>query len=216
MLGCFYTSIFKSSDIILYSDDACLANSSTSEFWFLGTYVKTTWSNSWVRWFVNLRYFCILSSFASHSPFICPITNLESLWRSNFLAPKAFLILSLINMASYSASLLVVGNWSCTLYPRTSPSGVMMMTLTPPLFRADDPSVWIVHLFDSSRISFSSGIVNSTTKSTNACALIVVLGWYSMSNWLSLITHYSILPAASSLFIDFLIGWSIITLIGFA
>ena len=59
-------------------------------------------------------------------------------------------------------------------------------------------------------------MVNSGMKSTNARALIVVLGWYSMSNWLSLIAHWTILPAASGLFIDFLMGWSIITKIRFA
>ena len=51
------------------------------------------------------------SSFlASYSPFVCPITSLESLLRSRFLALKALPILSPISMASYSASLLVAGN----------------------------------------------------------------------------------------------------------
>ena len=53
-------------------------------------------------------------------------------------------------------------------------------------------------------------------KSTKAYALMAVLGWYSMSNWLSSIAHWTILPAASSLFMDFLIGWSVITRMGFA
>ena len=53
-------------------------------------------------------------------------------------------------------------------------------------------------------------------KSANAYVLIVVLGWYSMSNWLSLIFHWTILLAASSLFIDFLTGWFVITKIGFS
>ena len=50
------------------------------------------------------------SFFASYSPFVCPITSLESLLRSRFLALKALPILSPISMASYSASLLVAGN----------------------------------------------------------------------------------------------------------
>lgn len=110
MLGHFCTSTFQSGDIVPSSNDACLATSSAFKFWFLGTYVKSTRSNSWVRWFVNLRYLCILSSFVLYSPFICPITSLESLLRSMFLAPKALLILSPVSMASYSALLLVAGN----------------------------------------------------------------------------------------------------------
>ena len=52
-------------------------------------------------------------------------------------------------------------------------------------------------------------------KFAKAYALITVLGWYSMSNWLSSIAHWTILPTASGLFINFLIGWSVITKIGF-
>jgi len=37
-----------------------------------------------------------------------------------------------------------------------------------------------------------------------------------MSNWLSLTAHYTIHLAASDLFIAFLIGWSVMTRIGFA
>ena len=53
-------------------------------------------------------------------------------------------------------------------------------------------------------------------KSTRAYALMAILGWYLMSNWLSLIAHWTILPATSGLFMDFLIGWSVITKMGFA
>ena len=63
------------------------------------------------------------------------------------------------------------------------------MTVTPLLFQADESSVWIVNLFVSSVAPSSSGIVNSAIKFANACALIAVLGWYSMLNWLSLIAH---------------------------
>ena len=62
----------------------------------------------------------------------------------------------------------------------------------------------------------SSRTVNSEMKSANAYALIAVLGWYLMSNWLSSIFHWTILLTASSLFIDFLMGWFVITKIGFA
>ena len=134
VLGCLYNSTFKLGEPVLSSNNACLAISSASKFWFWGTCMKSTWSYSWTSWFVSLRYFCILPSFASYSPFICHITNLESLLRSMFLAPKAFLVLSFVSMVSYFASLLVVGNWSRTPYLRVSPSGVLMMTPTPHLF----------------------------------------------------------------------------------
>ena len=45
---------------------------------------------------------------------------------------------------------------------------------------------------------------------------MAVLGRYSISNWLSSIAYWIILLAASGLFIDFLMGWSVITRIGFA
>ena len=182
MLGYFWTSIFRSGGIDPSSDDAYLATSSTFEFWFWGTCMKATWSNSWAKCFVNLWYLCIPSSFALYSPFIYLITNLESLWRSRFLAPNAFPILSPVSMASYSASLLVAGYWSCTPYLSAFPSRVMMITLAPPFFQNDEPSVRIVHLSELSWTSSSLGTVNSTTKFTNACALTAVLGWYLMSN----------------------------------
>ena len=134
ILGCLSTSTFKSGELIPSFDDACLATSSASEFWLQGTCLKPTWLNSWTNWFVNLRYFCILFSFSLYSPFICPITSLESLLRSRFLAPKALLILSPVSMTLYSASLLVARNWSRTPYLKVSPLGVLMITPTPPLF----------------------------------------------------------------------------------
>ena len=53
-------------------------------------------------------------------------------------------------------------------------------------------------------------------KSAKACALIAVLGRYSISNWLSSIAHWIILPVTSGLFMDFFIGWSVITRIWLA
>ena len=134
MLGYFWTSTFRFGGMDHSFDNACLAISSASEFWFLGIYVNSTRSNSWAKCSDSLSYFCILSSFTLHSPFIFPITNLELLWRSRFLAPNAFPTLSPVSMASYSASLLVAGNWSCIPYLSTFPSGVMKMTPTPFFF----------------------------------------------------------------------------------
>ena len=114
MLRCLCNSTFKSSRFIPSSDNACLATLSASEFWLHGTCMKSSWSNSWINWLINLRYFCIWPSFASYSPFICPITSLELLLRSMFLAPRAFSILSPISTTSYSTSLLVARNWSHT------------------------------------------------------------------------------------------------------
>jgi len=66
---------------------------------------------------------------------------------------------------------------------------VVMKTPTRPLFWADKPSVYIVHYSVSSiRLSLSRR-VNSVMKFAKAYDLMVVLGWYSMSNWLSSISH---------------------------
>ena len=128
MLRCFYTSTFKSSKLVRSSDDACLTTSPASEFWLRGTCVKSTWLNSQTSWFLNLRYFCILPQFTSYSSLICPITSLELLLRSMFLAPKAFPILSPNSMASYFVLLLGARNCSCTPYLRISYSKVLMTT----------------------------------------------------------------------------------------
>ena len=114
--------------VVSSSDNAILATSSTTIFWVLGIYTNSTLSNPWVRWFVNLRFFCILSSFASYSPLICPITSFELFWTNRFWAPSTFPSLSSISIPSYSASLLVAKNFSWTLYLSTSPSRVAMTT----------------------------------------------------------------------------------------
>ena len=100
------------------------------------------------------------------------------------------------------------------MYFRTSPSGEVMTTPTPPLPFSDDPLVCIVHN-SAMPIELSSGMVNSAMKSANTWAFIVVQGLYSMLNWLSLTAHYTIRPTASGLFIAFLIGWSVMTRIKF-
>ena len=166
----------------LSSNDAYFMISSTIMFWLLRICTNSTLSNSCVKCFVSLRYFCILSSFDSYSSFICPITSLESLWRSRFLASRAFPTLSPVNIPSYSASLLVAGNFSWTSYLSICLSRVMMTTHTPPFFWAVEPSVCIVHRSVSSGRLSSSGRVNSAMKSAKAYALVAVLGWYSMSN----------------------------------
>ena len=112
MLGHFWISIFKSILVGPSSNDASFVISSATTFWLLGICANSTQSNSCVRCFVNLRYFCILSSFASYSSFICPTISFESLLRSKFLAPSAFPTLSLVSIPSYSVSLLVAGNFS--------------------------------------------------------------------------------------------------------
>ena len=81
-----------------------------------------------------------------------------------------------------------------------------MTTPTPPLFWADESSVCIVHCPTSLVRLSLSGDVNSAMKSAKACALMAVLGWYSMLNWLSSVAHRIILPTASGFFMGFLIG----------
>ena len=107
MLGRFWTSMFNSMLVDPSSDEAIFAIKFTAVFWPLGIYTNSNLSNSWARCFVSLRYFYILSSFASYSSLIYLITNFESLWMSKFLTPSAFPSLSPISIPSYSASLLV-------------------------------------------------------------------------------------------------------------
>ena len=89
------------------------------------------------------------------------------------------------------------------------------MTPTPPLPLADDPTICTVHDFATS-VGLSSGMVNSAMKSTSTWAFIAVRGLYSTLNWLSSTAHCTIRPAASGLFVAFLIGWFVVTRIGLA
>ena len=145
-----------------------------------GNLYKLYLINSWVRCFVSRRYFYILSSFVSYFSLICPITSFESFWTNRFLTPSAFPSLSPISIPSYLASLLVVENFSWTPYLSTSPSGVVITTLTPPLCWADEPSICTVHRSTLLVRLPSSRRVNSTMKSAKAYALMAILGWYSM------------------------------------
>ena len=120
------------------------AISSTSTFWSRGIWTNSVRLKLLTNWFVNLRYFCILVSFASNSSLICHMTSYESLLSKMFLAPSAWAILSLVNIAPYFASLLVTGNLSWTPCFKMSPSREVMTTPAPPLFWVDDLSVRIV------------------------------------------------------------------------
>ena len=114
---------------------------------------------------------------------------------------------NLVRRALYSASLLVVGNWSRTAYWITSFSSDSRTTPTPLASLLDDPSTFIVYQASSSL--FSTPKVNSAIKLANAWALMAVWGRHLTSNFPNSIAHKTNHPAASSLFIAFFIGWSI-------
>ena len=204
MLGEFCSSNFQSFILSWLSAEALRATSSASVFWSRGIWTNSAWRKVLTSWFTNLRYFCILVSFASKSPLTCPMMSYELLLSTIFSTLSALDILSPISKASYSASLLVIGNLSWAPYLRTSFSGeVMTMPALPP-FCVDNPSVFIVQR--SSWLFASSGVVNSAMKSANAWAFIAIRGRYSTSNWLSSMAYCTIHPAALGLFITFLIG----------
>ena len=60
ILGNFCISSFRSGRLVLSSDDAHLATSTTSKFWLRGICLKFVCSNSPIIWFVSFKYFCIL------------------------------------------------------------------------------------------------------------------------------------------------------------
>ena len=112
MLGRFWTSMSNSILVDPSFEKAIFAILSVATFWPFGICTNSNLSNSRARCFVSLRYFCILSSFASYSSLIYLITNFEVLWMSRFLSLSAFLSLSPVSIPSYLASLLVAGNFS--------------------------------------------------------------------------------------------------------
>ena len=180
MLGEFCSSNFQSFILSWLSIEALRATSSAFVFWSRGIWTNSVWRKVLTSWFTNLRYFYILVSFASKSPLTCPMTSYKSLLSTIFSALSALAILSPVGKASYSASLLVIGNLSWTPYLRTSFPGEVMTMPALPLFCVDDPSVFIVQR--SSWLFASLGVVNSTMKSANAWTFIAVWGRYSTSN----------------------------------
>ena len=114
-----------------------------------------------------------------------------------------------IRTAIYSASLLVVGNWRWTAHSVKSPSGDRRTPPTPSVCWLDKLSIHIVH--GAGPLSSSSFAVNLVTKSAKAWALIVVCGWYSMSNSSSSIAHKTNRSTDSGLFIAFRNGLSVWT-----
>ena len=122
-------------------------------------------------------------------------------------APIALVMSRPKRTASYSASLLVVGNWRWIVHYTKSPSSDCKTTLTPPVHWLNESSVHIIHVFGPS--SLSSFAVNSATKSAKAWALIVIFGRYSMLNSPSSIAHKTNRPVAFRLFITLRNGLSV-------
>ena len=118
---------------------------------------------------------------------------------------------NLVRRALYSASLLVVGNWSRTTYWITSFSSDSRTTPTPPTSLLDDPSTFIVH--QASSLLFSTPEVNSAIKLASAWALIAVWGQHLTSNFPNSIVHKTNHPAVSGLFIAFFIVWLVSSII---
>ena len=133
------------------------------------------------------------------------MTTWKSLWRMTDEALAALAKSSPMRMASYPASLLVVGNWSQIAHSMISPLGDWRTTPIPPAHLLDNLFVWTLQGV-TPQLSISL-VVNSTMKSTKAWDLIMILGQYCMSNSLSSIAHKTNCPAAFELSIIFQRGF---------
>ena len=193
----------------IHSTDAALAKRSTCSFSSLGIYTNLTKNSSLILLLTMLKYSFIRSPFASQSRLMCPTTTCKSQCMTANSALAALDKSRPERTASYSALLLVVKNQRQTTHSIVSPSDDCSKTLAPLSYWLDKPSVHIIHAIDFSSSSFL--VMNSTIKSTKACALIVVLGQYQTSNSLSSIVHRTNRPVASELFIIFCSSLSIWT-----
>ena len=186
-------------------------------FSFLGIWTKSAFLNFFTSYNTLSRYLLIRSSLASHVPFIWPMTNWESHRTSIDFASTDLANSSPLKRASYSTSLLVA--WYCRwiLCFNLSLSGDCKTTPIPLACCVDDLSTWTTHFLLSSTPSKLSLLgVNSVMKFARAWAFIAILGWYLTSNSLSSTAHWISYPAASNLFMAFLSGWSVMTLITWA
>ena len=160
------------------SEEANFAKVSASIFCSRGIWTMTTSLKLVMMLLTRIRYFLILSSFASYSPLTCPTTSCESLCTFNVVTPNTLAMRRPMSRASYSASLLVLGYWSQTVCFRNLPSGVLKTIPTPPAPLTDDPSILTSYFsfgFPLSCGGSSFAVVNSAMKSARAWALIVVL-----------------------------------------
>ena len=112
-------------------DVASAANESAWVFPLLETCDKLKRSKSDYKRLTWLKYYCILTSLASNSPFTWPITNLESENISTvFLLIFCTMVIS-CNNASYSVSLFVAENSSFRDFSMIVFSGDIRTSPTP-------------------------------------------------------------------------------------
>jgi hypothetical protein len=159
------------SSSIGLSDNTILASWSTIAFCLHRMHVRLTSSKLFMRQCTSCRYRCIRSSFASYSPFTCPMISLESLWTSNDVVPSVLAILNPTSNASYSASLLVAEYCNLMAWLITPPSSGTSTTPSPSAIVVDDPSILTFHyrlLWVSSFAGSFAFIVNSSMKSAKA------------------------------------------------
>ena len=125
---------------------------------------------------------------AWYSPEIWLTISRESLKMSITLTWMLLAWCSPTSKASYSASLLEDVKPNLTLW-NLCPSGDISMIPAPECCSLDEPSTYNFHEEVSASLdgsvfigSWMTGSVNSATKFASACPLIIVRGWYCMSN----------------------------------
>ena len=163
---------------------------------FLGTCSKSKESNFGYRYLTWLKYPCILSSFASNSPFTWPTTSLEFEKSFTDFPPILWTMAIPINKASYSASLFVAKKSNFKDYSMMTFSGDISTSPIPEPFWFDAPFTYISQagrryweivptnfssMFPTDSNSSIGGSVNSATKSTRTCTFMEVRGMYLIS-----------------------------------
>ena len=213
ILGIYRISIFPS---IMSSVEEALARLPASAFSPLRTWINSTFMKAIIQFLTLFRYFFIRSSFVSQVPFTWPMTSYESLWTTTESTPIALAKFKPMMRASYSALLLVAWNCRRDAYFRQSPFGDLKIISIPPTCCVDDPSTWTIHCGAPLLFCWSLVGVNLAIKSASTWAFIASCGWYFTSNSLSSIAYWINCPIASNLFMAFLSGWSIMTLMTWA
>lgn len=154
--------------------------------------------NDWA----TFRYFNILESFASKSPWNWHTTNWESEHISTSVAPILTTAQNLANKASHSTSLFESQKPNLRECSILMPSGDSNTILTPESRAFDAPSTYIFH--DQGEIwctSYAAPLsrVNSVTKSVRTYPLIALLGLYLISKDPKVVPYLAILPVKSNL-----------------
>lgn len=154
------------------------------------------------------KYFIMIRSRVSNSPFVCPATSWESVNIFSFLMPSSLVILNPARSASYSTWLFNAWKANQSAYLVTIPSEFAKINHAPLSSELDELFTWSIYIGSKHSLSTFSWLISPlvsfwstsllahvhfTIKLAKTYAFVVEWGWWDMSNSLCLTIYFAIL-----------------------